>query len=413
MSNPTGEALCEQPFVACVPKELPPEELLAAATDAVLENPANAPPEGAARMAAMMSTAIVGDEESDKLIPQRIAFLTGMYWGSGGVDLTTGFMEPLSNELRDKFMHYLNVIGAEGGRKFANVRFRWTQTDPLVRITREGDGYWSYLGVGIKRIPRNQPTMCLSRFTLQTSEAEWRRVVPHEGLHSCGAPHEHLRRALVQRINAEKAYAYFARMGWDRATTQSNVLTPLDERSIMGTPTAEEDSAMAYWLPGEIMNDGRPILGGKYLTDGDRAFIAKIYPLAIEPPEPPTPPPATGNKVYVELTGTITGGKQVAFPTDNTKAHVIVSTQNDPGAVTVTTTIPSTNPPTNPNGGSAMWLRLLKILMELLARFGEEAQQELDKAKAAGEITAEEHTEACAQLQQMQGQMQAPPKSKK
>ena len=79
-----------------------------------------------------------------------------------------------------------------------------------MRITLTGDGYWSYLGTDILQIPKDQPTMCLQDMDTQ-SEAELRRVVRHETGHTLGFPHEHLRREVVERIDPEKAYAYF---GW-------------------------------------------------------------------------------------------------------------------------------------------------------------------------------------------------------
>src|SRR5207248_2959407 len=102
----------------------------------------------------------------------------------------------------------------------------------------------------------------LQGFTMSTPESEYKRVVRHETGHTLGFPHEHMRRALVARIDPEKAYEYFERtQGWPRSVVDQQVLTPLDETSLMGTP-ADETSIMCYQLPGSITRDGRPIIGG-------------------------------------------------------------------------------------------------------------------------------------------------------
>jgi hypothetical protein len=87
-----------------------------------------------------------------------------------------------------------------------------------------------------------------------------------------------MRREIVARIDRQKAYDYFRRtQGWSPAMVDQQVLTPLDERSIVGTPT-DQTSIMCYQLPGLITIDGRPILGGTDINATDLAFARRIYP---------------------------------------------------------------------------------------------------------------------------------------
>lgn len=79
-----------------------------------------------------------------------------------------------------------------------------------VRISLAGSGYWSYLGTDILHIPSNQPTMNLQDFSMSTPESEYKRVVRHETGHTLGFPHEHLRKEIVDNIDRNKAYNYFA-----------------------------------------------------------------------------------------------------------------------------------------------------------------------------------------------------------
>jgi hypothetical protein len=118
-----------------------------------------------------------------------------------------------------------------------------------------------------------------------------------------------MRRELVQRIDPPKAIAYFWRtQGWTAAMVQSQVLTPLEERHLLGTPHADETSIMAYQLPGSITRDGLPIVGGRDFSQSDRAFAASIYPLLEAPPpeKPPEPTkPPTDNGGFMGNLGAI------------------------------------------------------------------------------------------------------------
>jgi len=206
-----------------------------------------------------------------------IAVVKANAWGKRGERLTTSFMDNPSTALRREILKHLNMWN-----KRANVEFVESSTDPMVRIDRrtgpKWGGYWSYVGTEILGIPADEPTMNFEGFTMRTPQSEFRRVVCHEAGHTLGFPHEHMRKAFVQRIDPEKAYAYFQRSdGWSRRDVDDQVLTPLDARTLLGTKP-DQTSIMCYQLPGTITKDGQPIQGGLDINGTDYAFAAQIYP---------------------------------------------------------------------------------------------------------------------------------------
>lgn len=205
--------------------------------------------------------------------PLMLTVTTGKYWGPRPRRLTVGFMEPTPDDLRKRIVSHMNAWTATAG-----ISFALTSGVGDVRISRERGGYYSYLGTDIGLIPLNRQTMNLEAFTMNTSEAEFRRVVRHETGHTLGFPHEHMRRALVERIDPAKAYAYFQRtQRWSKEMVDQQVLTSLNEKNIIGTPP-DQDSIMCYQLPGAITTDGMPIRGGIDINATDFEFAGKIYP---------------------------------------------------------------------------------------------------------------------------------------
>jgi hypothetical protein len=253
-------------ILVCTPKRLPQELLVQAARTAVEINPLNHPP-------LYRLTRVLRDF---KATPQRIAVVTTKYWGIGGVRLTVGFMDNPPAALRKRILLHMNAWGAT-----ASVKFVETKTTPQVRIAREGGqngGYWSYLGTDVLHIPKNEQTLNLEEFSMSTPESEYHRVVRHETGHTLGFPHEHMRKALVDKIDQAKAIEYFVRtQGWSEEEVRQQVLTPLEESSLLGT-APDPKSIMCYQIPGELTKDGKPIIGGKDIDASDAAFAGKIYP---------------------------------------------------------------------------------------------------------------------------------------
>jgi len=259
-------------LIVCSPKRLPREKLISAAKKAVEINPLN---HAAVERLAMLMPGFTPT-------PERIAAVTTKYWGNKGVHLTVGFMDNPPAALKKRILSHMNAWN-----KTANVQLVETKTSPQVRIAREGGangGYWSYVGTDVLSIPSNEQTMNLEAFSMDTPDSEFFRVVRHETGHTMGFPHEHMRKQLVDKIDVDKAMAFFKRtQGWTAAEVRAQVLTPLEDSSLLGTPNADPKSIMCYQLPGAITKDGKPIPGGLDIDASDFAFVGTLYPKAKKP----------------------------------------------------------------------------------------------------------------------------------
>lgn len=294
-----------RPFMGCSGiRWLPSQHRNDAAKTAIEINPANAPRRR--DLHSMANTLGVS-------VPQMIAAITSKYWGAGGVKLGVSFMEPTTPTLQNLIISHMNAWN-----QWANVTFAPSSSGE-VRISRGSGGYWSYLGTDILHIPASEPTMNLEGFVLNTPVSEYKRVVRHETGHTLGFPHEHMRKEIIAQLDSNKTIAYFeADQGWSKQEVLDQVLTPLDDSTLMETP-ADVLSIMCYQLPGSITISGKPIPGGIDIDPTDGAFAAKLYPKASAPPvNPPQPggnggganPPTTGSGfVTVDL-----GSKSVSIP---------------------------------------------------------------------------------------------------
>ncbi len=263
-----GTAAVPNDMPGCSIRTLPDRLQVDAAGLAGAVNPVNLPP------SLSLTAAGIPDQ------PMSLTIMVSKYFGPAQRTLTVSFLEPTPKALRDRIIQHMNAWTGCCG-----ASFRYTTGTGQVRISRAGAGYWSYLGTDVLLIPTAQPTMNLQAFSMATPESEYKRVVRHETGHTLGFPHEHMRKELVDRIDPQKAYAYFqATQGWNQAQVDAQALKPLDQSSIMGTP-ADQTSIMCYQLPAQIMKDGKPIVGGLDINATDCAYSGSLYP------KPPGPKP--------------------------------------------------------------------------------------------------------------------------
>jgi hypothetical protein len=281
----------EHPF--CIPVKLKEDEIVRAAEVATQIFPPNAPH---LSYAEEVPTA------------KRISVLTQKFWGAKAMDLTVGFFNRPSQAFIDKCLQFANAWS-----EFSKIKFRYTSnvSDGMIRVAFERSGYWSYLGPDCLGIPKNQQTLNLEGFTVNTPISEWNRVVKHEFGHALGCPHEQQRQQILDLLDEQKTIAYFMRtQGWSEDEVRQQILVPLEERSLMqgSSPNADVTSIMCYQFPGSITKNGQPIPGGLDFSSVDREFFAKIYPKddVVVPPQP------AGKGAITTLIGLDKDGKEVS-----------------------------------------------------------------------------------------------------
>ena len=164
-----GAVPAEETSPSCTPKTLPKRLLEHAAKVAIEINPLNAMQVGPV---AALGAPLDLDRAS-------IAVLTSKYWGVAPRRLSVSFMESTPSALRSRIISHMNAWFRTG-----SIEFVETHSTGVVRISRGGGGYWSYLGTDVSLIPQNfaqtMVTFEASRCKLAKDGHFVRSVVRHE-----------------------------------------------------------------------------------------------------------------------------------------------------------------------------------------------------------------------------------------
>ena len=188
----------------------------------------------------------------------------------------------------DPKLHERVIAHARRWLEHANLGFDFgNYAEAEIRITFRGRGYRSLVGTDALRQADPLPTMTLGGFTPMTDETTLRRTVLHEFGHALGCIHEQASPSVKIPWNEQKVYErYRTWQRWDDQTIYNNVLlryTAEEAKFTQHDPT----SIMQYPVPKELTDGVFEIGWNNDLSDTDKSFISRMYPL----PTPPTPKP--------------------------------------------------------------------------------------------------------------------------
>ncbi|WP_169974328.1 zinc metalloprotease [Tautonia rosea] len=185
----------------------------------------------------------------------------------------------------------------------ANVKFNFLSRDRFVdahlRITMPTTRiFQSYLGTGSVLIDRRLPSMTLG-FTddVLANPNEVKRLILHEFGHALGLIHEHQnpRGGLIFKV--PEVYDYFwQNHRWDQRTVREQVIQPTRVELLKNATQFDPKSIMLYAFPASILAGG-PVSTTQLnheLSEGDRRYIASIYPKGSVQPPPSIPAEPTG-----------------------------------------------------------------------------------------------------------------------
>src|ERR1700741_2523785 len=109
-----------------------------------------------------------------KARPEELALEWRKQW-QPGQELRVRFLDG-SKALHDRVKKH-----ASTWLKYANLAFTFGKSaDAEIRVTFEGDGYWSVVGTDAMNEPSDGPTMQLGGFNAKSDKVELRRTVLHE-----------------------------------------------------------------------------------------------------------------------------------------------------------------------------------------------------------------------------------------
>lgn len=143
-----------------------------------------------------------------------------------------------------------------------------TQSDVRISFDPEG-GAWSAVGIDCKTTVG--PTMNLGWFDVPTTI--------HEFGHVLGMIHEHqspISNPIQWNLNAVYEWAKQTQ-GWDKQTTDTNIIDRYDVNSINGS-TFDPDSIMLYFYPASLTVNGIGTHQNLRLSLEDMTWINKMYP---------------------------------------------------------------------------------------------------------------------------------------
>ena len=205
-------------------------------------------------------------------------------WAPGGPCAVTAKAWKTGQTLRIKFLSGDSVLRkrvietASEWTRYANLHFKVVRSgDTELRVDFGDAGSWSYLGKDSLVTPKKDATINLGELTGKTPDSVLRPVVLHEFGHALGLVAANQSPVATIPWNKKATYEYFGKVGWDKATVDANFFFKYDPRQVTFGPP-DSRSVMYHPVPSHLTGGKFEIKPGTRLSEGDKQFIAQLYP---------------------------------------------------------------------------------------------------------------------------------------
>jgi len=114
-----------------------------------------------------------------------------------------------------------------------------------------------------------------------TGDADIQKNILHEFGHALGCVHEH--QSPINEIpwRKDRVYRYYyENFGWSASDVDQNLVNRHDANVVANT-SFDPESVMMYEVPAELTITGVSFSGGSRISEKDKEWIAKMYPVLV------------------------------------------------------------------------------------------------------------------------------------